>query len=208
MSAEPKKMKVAELREALEARGLDSKGKKADLVARLEEAMLEDDEADDADSSKADIGTSAPQPEKASSSSAAAAAAPAAAAPAATAVAGEDAGSFELQIAKLPEQAAEDVRKRKKRAERFGGTFEFTAREKEMMRAARFGLAVNASSGPAGLDRALAAGGKKRGAPAAAAAAPAKRQAAAAPKPLTPEEEERRRKRTERFKTPAAAAAE
>ena len=33
------KMKVSELREELEKRGLDASGKKAELVARLEEAL-------------------------------------------------------------------------------------------------------------------------------------------------------------------------
>ena len=41
---EPSKMKVAELKEELTKRGLEISGKKADLMARLEEAMeLEDD---------------------------------------------------------------------------------------------------------------------------------------------------------------------
>lgn len=36
---DPAKMKVAELKEELEKRGLDSTGKKADLVSRLEDAL-------------------------------------------------------------------------------------------------------------------------------------------------------------------------
>lgn len=37
---EPKKLKVAELREELKARGLDTKGNKAQLVKRLEKAIV------------------------------------------------------------------------------------------------------------------------------------------------------------------------
>lgn len=37
-----KKLKVLELREALKARGLEHKGVKADLVKRLEKALLEE----------------------------------------------------------------------------------------------------------------------------------------------------------------------
>ena len=36
---EPKKLKVAELREELKARGLDAKGNKPQLVKRLEKAI-------------------------------------------------------------------------------------------------------------------------------------------------------------------------
>ena len=36
---EPPKLKVAELKEELEKRGLDSSGKKVELVARLEDAI-------------------------------------------------------------------------------------------------------------------------------------------------------------------------
>ena len=36
---EPKKMKVAELREELKTRGFDTKGNKAQLVKRLEKAL-------------------------------------------------------------------------------------------------------------------------------------------------------------------------
>lgn len=36
---DPAKLKVAELKEELEKRGLDSTGKKADLVSRLEDAI-------------------------------------------------------------------------------------------------------------------------------------------------------------------------
>ena len=36
---DPSKMKVQELREKLEKRGLDALGKKAELVVRLEEAL-------------------------------------------------------------------------------------------------------------------------------------------------------------------------
>ena len=36
---DPSKMKVRELREELEMRGLDASGKKGELVARLEEAL-------------------------------------------------------------------------------------------------------------------------------------------------------------------------
>ena len=39
---DPKKLKVAELREELKARGLDAKGNKAQLVKRLEEAIAEE----------------------------------------------------------------------------------------------------------------------------------------------------------------------
>lgn len=41
---EPSKLKVAELRAELQARGLDSKGVKAVLVERLENALLDDAE--------------------------------------------------------------------------------------------------------------------------------------------------------------------
>ena len=41
----PSKLKVAELRSELQLRGLDTKGVKAILVQRLEEALLEDDDA-------------------------------------------------------------------------------------------------------------------------------------------------------------------
>ncbi len=41
----PSKMKVAELRSELQLRGLDTKGVKALLVQRLEESLLEDDDA-------------------------------------------------------------------------------------------------------------------------------------------------------------------
>ena len=37
---EPKKLKVAELREELKRRGLDTKGNKAQLVKRLEKAIV------------------------------------------------------------------------------------------------------------------------------------------------------------------------
>ena len=42
----PKEMKVAELREALEARGLDSSGLKPALVARLQAALDHQDQCD------------------------------------------------------------------------------------------------------------------------------------------------------------------
>ena len=45
-SKEPAKMTVAELRKELQARGLDTSGKKADLVPRLEEALKDTDEAE------------------------------------------------------------------------------------------------------------------------------------------------------------------
>lgn len=38
-SIDPSKLKVAELKEELEKRGLDSSGKKAELVSRLEDAL-------------------------------------------------------------------------------------------------------------------------------------------------------------------------
>lgn len=38
-SLEPSKMKVGDLREELEKRGLETSGKKAELVARLEDAL-------------------------------------------------------------------------------------------------------------------------------------------------------------------------
>ena len=43
---EPAKMTVAELRKELQARGLDTSGKKAELVPRLEEALKGIDEAE------------------------------------------------------------------------------------------------------------------------------------------------------------------
>jgi hypothetical protein len=42
---EPKKLKVAELREELKTRGLDAKGNKAQLVKRLEKAIAREDGA-------------------------------------------------------------------------------------------------------------------------------------------------------------------
>ena len=39
MDMEPKKLKVTELREELKARGIDTKGNKAQLVRRLEKAL-------------------------------------------------------------------------------------------------------------------------------------------------------------------------
>ena len=45
-SKEPTKMTVAELKKELQARGLDTSGKKAELVPRLEEALKGTDEAD------------------------------------------------------------------------------------------------------------------------------------------------------------------
>lgn len=45
-SKEPAKMTVAELRKELQARGLDTSGKKAELVPRLEEALKGTDEGD------------------------------------------------------------------------------------------------------------------------------------------------------------------
>lgn len=38
-SIDPSKLKVAELKKELEKRGLDSSGKKAELVSRLEDAL-------------------------------------------------------------------------------------------------------------------------------------------------------------------------
>lgn len=38
-SIDPSKLKVAELRDELEKRGLDTSGKKAELVSRLEDAL-------------------------------------------------------------------------------------------------------------------------------------------------------------------------
>ena len=38
-SLDPSKLKVAQLKNELEKRGLDSSGKKADLVSRLEDAL-------------------------------------------------------------------------------------------------------------------------------------------------------------------------
>ena len=46
-SIDVKKLKVTELRDALKARGLDHKGVKADLVKRLEQAILEEQSPDD-----------------------------------------------------------------------------------------------------------------------------------------------------------------
>ena len=43
---EPAKMTVAELRKELQARSLDTTGKKAELVSRLEDAMKGSDEVD------------------------------------------------------------------------------------------------------------------------------------------------------------------
>jgi SAP domain-containing ribonucleoprotein len=43
MALEPKKMKVGEMREALEARGLDTSGLKNDLIHRLEMALDEEE---------------------------------------------------------------------------------------------------------------------------------------------------------------------
>ena len=40
---DPDKLKVAELRDELKARGLDTKGNKAALIARLKEALESDD---------------------------------------------------------------------------------------------------------------------------------------------------------------------
>ena len=44
-ASNPEKMKVAELRAALKSRGLETKGKKAELVARLSKALSDDVEA-------------------------------------------------------------------------------------------------------------------------------------------------------------------
>ena len=45
-SKEPAKMTVAELRKELQARGLDTSGRKAELVPRLEEALKGTDETE------------------------------------------------------------------------------------------------------------------------------------------------------------------
>ena len=51
-SKEPAKMTVAELRKELQARGLDTSGKKAELIPRLEEALKGTDKDDAGPSEK------------------------------------------------------------------------------------------------------------------------------------------------------------
>eukprot|EP00614_Pseudopedinella_elastica_P009159 CAMPEP_0172590028 /NCGR_PEP_ID=MMETSP1068-20121228/8514_1 /TAXON_ID=35684 /ORGANISM="Pseudopedinella elastica, Strain CCMP716" /LENGTH=210 /DNA_ID=CAMNT_0013385715 /DNA_START=107 /DNA_END=739 /DNA_ORIENTATION=+ len=126
MSLEPKKMKVGELREALEARGLGTSGLKTELIHRLEMALDEEE-----------FGVSA-APETAAPTQAAepAAAEPAAAEPAAAEPAAAEAPagaeksspaaeekSKEGDSAGVPAAAADmsDIEKKKlERAKRFG----------------------------------------------------------------------------------------
>jgi hypothetical protein len=175
-------MKVAELKEALEARGLDATGKKDELVQRLEEAL--DDEAlgggNNAAPAPAPVPVPAPAPVPATPAQAVAPApvlpqaAPVAAAPAA---APASAGADDLQAkAKLV------------------GVTNLSAEERKKLREAKFGVVQKDEPKPA---------------PAAKAAAPAGAAAKSGGKvaALTTEQQTKAAERAARFGVPVAAAA-
>ncbi|XP_068603521.1 SAP domain-containing ribonucleoprotein [Brachionichthys hirsutus] len=125
------KLKLAELRQECEARGLDTKGNKGDLIARLQAYIEEPDEDVDVDEVLAEDTEDFAKEESANDVKASKDPEPPAEIPA------------EKKVVKIspPPSASERLQKR---AERF--SLPPTAESKKAIRAARFGTPVEASS--------------------------------------------------------------
>jgi SAP domain-containing ribonucleoprotein len=120
-TTELKKLKVTELRDQLSSRGLDTKGVKDELIARLAAAMeVEEGAAPPAAASAPVTAAAAPVPEAAPAADAPVAPVTAAAAPPSAAPAPVAAPSA-AEILASGKPILAEVDKRKMRAERFGG---------------------------------------------------------------------------------------
>jgi len=142
---QPKKLKVAELRTELESRGLDSKGLKPDLIARLEKALAEEQEllgtADD--SVVADDGAGGDDDDVEEEEDENAAEAAAASTETKQAQPKADPTDEDILFKGATGELLEQLKKRKSRAERFGVEFKLTDAEKKQIREARFGTTGN-----------------------------------------------------------------
>ncbi|XP_061684078.1 SAP domain-containing ribonucleoprotein [Syngnathoides biaculeatus] len=126
------KLKLAELRQECEARGLETKGNKGDLIARLQAYLDEHDEDVDVDDVLADDSVDFAKSEIIDN--------------------GKDVKESESPVAELPPEKkivkicppATASERLQKRAERFN--LPASAEDKKVQRAARFGLPISVSS--------------------------------------------------------------